>query len=147
MSEMSDIVSDVPHPVPRTTRRMDSATIMLRTLVVVCAVAGVITTINGLQEAWREGLVPGGRFGRLPQELWAVSPYFFLVLISLFRISKRSLATLLVTTLLAWFMSTGYRNLDEMGLVAMAIPLIQLAFVVGALAVMFTFWLLRKRKG
>ena len=147
MSEMSDIVSDVPHPVPRTARRMDTATIMLRTLIIVCAAAGVITTVNGLQEAWRAGLPSGGRFGRLPQEIWALSPYVFLVMISLFRISKRSLATLLVTTLLAWFMSTGYRNLDEMGLVAMAIPLIQLAFVVGALGVMFTFWLLRKRKG
>jgi hypothetical protein len=78
--------------------------------------------------------------------MWALTPYALLVLISLFRISKRSLCTLLVTTLLTWFMSTGYRDREEMGLVLMAIPLIQLAFVAGALVVMFTFWLLRKRK-
>jgi lysylphosphatidylglycerol synthetase-like protein (DUF2156 family) len=118
----------------------------LRSLVVVCAIAGTITTILGLQEAWRNGLQTGGRFGKIPQEIWAVLPYVLLTVISLFRISKRSLSTLLVTTLLAWFMSTGYQNLDQMDLVAMAIPLIQLAFVAGALAVMFTFWLLRKRK-
>jgi hypothetical protein len=146
VSEMSDVVSDVPHPVPRTVRRTDTATITLRSLVVVCAIAGTITTILGLQEAWRNGLQTGGRFGKIPQEIWAVLPYVLLTVISLFRISKRSLSTLLVTTLLAWFMSTGYRNLDQMDLVAMAIPLIQLAFVAGALAVMFTFWLLRKRK-
>ena len=146
MSDTSDLVSDVPQPVPRTARRMDSATISLRILIVACAVAGVFTTINGLTAAWEDGL-PTGRFGKIPQEIWAGSPYVFLVLISLFRISKRSLATLLVTTLLCWFMSTGYGNLEEMGLIAMAIPLIQLAFVFGALGVMFTFWLLRKRKG
>jgi hypothetical protein len=146
VSEMSDVVSDVPQPVPRTARRTDTATITLRSLVLVCAVAGTITTILGLEEAWRNGLPTGGRFGKIPQEIWAVLPYVILTAISLFRISKRSLSTLLVTTLLAWFMSTGYQNLDQMDLVAMAIPLIQLAFVAGALAVMFTFWLLRKRK-
>ncbi len=145
MSEMSDIVSDVPQPVPKTSRRSDTASITLRSLVIVTAVAGVITTINGLQVAWAEGLPTGGRFGKIPQETWAVLPYVLLAGISLFHLSKRSLTTLLVTTLLAWFMSTGYRNLDEMDLVAMAIPLIQLAFVAGALGVMFTFWLLRKR--
>jgi hypothetical protein len=143
---MSDIVSDAPHPVPRSARRMDTATITLRILVAACAIAGSITTVSGLREAWANGL-PTGRFGRFPQEVWALSPYVLLIVISLFPVSKRSLATLVVTTLLAWFMSTGYENLDEMGLVAMAIPLIQIAFVGGALAVMFTFWLLRKRKG
>ena len=146
MSEMSDAVSDVPHPVPRTARRMDTATITLRTLVIVCAIAGVITTLRGLQAAWSADAPTAGRFGPLPQAVWALSPYALLLMISLFRISRRSLATVLVTTLLAWFMSTGYRDLDEMGLVAMAIPLIQLAFIGGALGVMFTFWLLRKRK-
>ena len=146
MSERSDLVSDVPHPVPRTGRRTDTAIITLRALVIICATAGVITTISGLEAAWDAGALGAGRLGRRPQQLWAILPYAILVMISLFRISRRSLSTLVVTTLLAWFMSTGYRNLDQMGLVAMAIPLIQIAFVGGALAVMFTFWLLRKRK-
>ena len=80
------------------------------------------------------------------QRTWGVTPFIVLVLIAMFPISKRSLTTVLVTTLLAWFMSTGYWNLDEMGLMVLVIPFIQLVFVLGALGVMFTFWVLRKRR-
>lgn len=144
MSELTEAVSD--RAVAVSSWRSDTTALTLRALIWACAVAGVITTIDGLQQAWAQGVPADGSFGRIPQEIWGITPYVLLVVISMLHVSKRSLSTLLVTTLLAWFMSTGYGNLDEMGLVVMVIPMIQLAFVAGALGVMFTFWLLRRRK-
>ncbi len=146
MSELSDIVSDEPRAVPRTAWRSDPAALTLRLLIIVGAVFGVTTTLRGLRDAWSHGATVEGDWGAIVQQAWGVTPYVLLVLISLFPVSKRSLSTLLVTSLLAWFMSTGYWHLDEMGLMVLVIPFIQLVFIMGAMGVMFTFWLLRKRK-
>jgi hypothetical protein len=146
MSELSDIVSDEPKAVPGAAWRSDPAAVMLRVLIIVLAIFGVNTTLRGLRDAWSHGASVSGDWGAIAQQMWGVTPYVLLVLISMFRISKRSLSTLLITTLLAWFMSTGYWHLDEMGLMVLVIPFIQLVFIMGAMGVMFTFWLLRKRK-
>jgi hypothetical protein len=79
-------------------------------------------------------------------QIWGLTPYVLLFAFAMLRVSKRSLATILVTALLAWFMSTGYSNLDRMELGVGVIPMIQLVFIAGALIVMFTFWLLRGAK-
>jgi hypothetical protein len=142
MSELSDAVTNVAQPAAPSIWRADTATLTLRVFILACAIAGVMTTMDGLRNAWSSG-VPA-RFGQLQHELWAVTPYLLLAGSSLLRVSRRSLTTLLVTTLLAWFMSTGYSNLDQMELGIGIIPAIQLAFIGGALIVMFTFWLLRK---
>ena len=118
----------------------------LRIIIVICAALGIWTTWGGLRDAWSHGASAEGDWGVVVQRTWGVTPYVVLVLISMFPLSKRSLTTVLVTTLLAWFMSTGYWNLDEMGLMVLVIPFIQLVFILGALGVIFTFWLLRKRK-
>ena len=141
MSDYSDAVSHLAQPSARSAWIADTAALTLRVFILVAAIAGVLTTYAGLQDAWSSG-VPA-RFGHLQHEIWAMTPYLLLVGIAVTRVSKRSLTTLLVTTLLAWFMSTGYSNLDQMDLGIGVIPLIQLAFIGGALLIMFTFWLLR----
>jgi hypothetical protein len=146
VSELSNAVSDQPRPVPRTTWRNDPARLALRIVIAICAVLGVWTTWGGLRDAWSHGAPVEGDWSVVVQRTWGVTPYIVLVLISMFPLSKRSLTTVLVTTLLAWFMSTGYWNLDEMGLMVLVIPFVQLVFILGALGVMFTFWLLRKRR-
>jgi hypothetical protein len=105
----------------------------------------VTATIRGIHAAWLTGAPHDGRWANIVQQAWGVTPFILLVLISLFPISKRSLTTILVTTLLAWFMSTGYWSLEEMGLMVLVIPFIQIVFILGALSVMFTFWVLRRR--
>ena len=145
MSELSDIVSDEPVPVTKQRWAADKKALVLRALVVAAAVAGAIESVRGLMFAWDHGVSHEGRIETLAQEVWGVFPYVVLVLIAMLRISKRSLITLLVTTLLCWFMSTIYFDLEEVGLAVLVIPFIQLTFILGALAVMFTFWLLRKR--
>ena len=145
MNELSGSVTDQPRAVPAESWRSDTATIVLRISVLLCAAGGVIATIRGIHAAWQNGVAHEGPWTGLVQQAWGITPFVALVLISLFPISKRSLTTVLVTTLLAWFMSTGYWSLEEMGLMVLVIPFIQIAFIVGALCVMFTFWLLRKR--
>lgn len=144
MSELAETVSDQPTPVQ--SRPRDWAALALRVVILAVVIAGASTTYRGLHDAWDHGVPTDGRFGWFTQELWGFLPYGLIVLIAAFKISKRSLATLLVTSLLAWFMSTDYWNLDEMGMVVFIIPFIQLIFVAAALVVMFTFWLLRTRK-
>lgn len=144
MSEPTNSASNVAQAVSRSAWRSDTAALTLRVFILACAVAGATTTLTGLQQAWGNGAPASGWFNPLMQQIWGVTPYFLLLALSLRRVSKRSLATLLVTTLLAWFMSTGYHDLDELDLGAGVIPLIQLAFIAGALVVMFTFWLLRR---
>ena len=145
MGEPSDTVSNQPIPVARTAWRSDPPTLALRLAIVLCVIGGMSTTIRGIHAAWQTGVPHEGPWAGLAQQAWGVTPFIVLLLISLFRISKRSLATVLVTTLLAWFMSTGYWSLEEMGLMVLVIPFIQIVFILGGLAVMFTFWLLRKR--
>lgn len=145
VGELSDTVSDQARPVPRTSWRSDPSTVALRLSIILCALGGVSTTIRGVRAAWSTGVPHEGLWAEVVQQTWGVTPFVLLVLISLFPISKRSLATVLVTTLLAWFMSTGYWSLEEMGLMVLVIPFIQIVFILGGLSVMFTFWLLRKR--
>jgi hypothetical protein len=147
VSELSEAVSDHPRPVPRTSWRSDPVRLALRIVIAICAAFGIWTTWGGLRDAWSHGVPVQGDWSVVVQRTWGVTPYVVLVLISLFPLTRRSLTTVLVTTLLAWFMSTGYWNLDEMGLMVLVIPFIQLVFILGALGVMFTFWLLRKRRG
>ena len=144
MSELSDIVSDQPIPVTRIGWASDKKALVLRVLILLTAVAGGFETLRGLRNAWQNGVEAGGALGAV-QQVWGLFPYGLLLLIAAFRVSKRSLVTLQVAALLCWFMSTGYFNLDEMEMAVFVIPFIQLTFVAGALAVMFTFWLLRKR--
>lgn len=146
MSELFEAVSDQARPVPRTTWRNDPARFAIRAAIVICAALGIWTTWGGLRDAWSHGVAVEGDWSVVVQRTWGVTPYVVLVLIAMFPLSRRSLTTVLVTTLLAWFMSTGYWNLDEMGLMVLVIPFIQLVFILGALGVMFTFWLLRKRR-
>src|SRR5688500_7074240 len=101
MSELSDIVSDEPKAVPRSAWRSDPAAITLRIIIVLLAVLGVNTTLRGLRDAWSHGANVSGDWGAIVQQTWGITPYVLLVLISLFPISKRSLSTLVVTTLLA----------------------------------------------
>ena len=145
MNDLSESVTDQPRAVPATAWRSDPATVVLRVSVLLCAAGGVAATIRGIHAAWQNGVAHDGPWTGLVQQAWGITPFILLVLISLFPISKRSLATILVTTLLAWFMSTGYWSLDEMGLMVLVIPFLQIVFILGALSVMFTFWLLRKR--
>jgi hypothetical protein len=146
VSDLSDTVSDQARPVPRTSWRSDPMKLALRSVIIVGAALGVWTTWGGLRDAWSHGAPLENDWSMVVQRAWGVTPFIVLVLIAMFPISKRSLTTVLVTTLLAWFMSTGYWNLDEMGLMVLVIPFVQLVFVLGALGVMFTFWLLRKRR-
>lgn len=146
MSDLSETVSDQARPVPRTSWRSDPIKLALRFVIVVGAALGIWTTWGGLRDAWSHGAPLESDWSMIVQRTWGVTPFIVLVLIAMFPISKRSLTTVLVTTLLAWFMSTGYWNLDEMGLMVLVIPFIQLVFVLGALGVMFTFWVLRKRR-
>ena len=146
MSDLSETVSDQARPVPRTSWRSDPIKLALRFVIVVGAALGIWTTWGGLHDAWSHGAPHESDWSMIVQRTWGVTPFIVLVLIAMFPISKRSLTTVLVTTLLAWFMSTGYWNLDEMGLMVLVIPFIQLVFVLGALGVMFTFWVLRKRR-
>ena len=140
MSEISDLVSDQPTPVAQ--RTTDVKAVLLRIAIALALIAGASETISGLHNAWERG---ASAEGSLLQQAWGLLPYALLLVIATFRISKRSLCTLMVTALLCVFMSTGYFSLDEMGMGINAIPLIQLAFIVGALVVMFTFWLLRTK--
>lgn len=142
MSEISEAVSTAAQPAPRSALLGDTATLTLRVFTLACAAGGITTTLGGLQDAFASGVAL--RYAQMNYQLWSVVPYLLLVAIAMLRVSRRSLATLLVTTLLAWFMSTGYGNLDQMELAIGVIPLIQLAFIGGALMVMFTFWLLRQ---
>jgi hypothetical protein len=146
VAELSEAVSDHPRPVPRTSWRSDPIALALRCVIVLCAVLGMWTTWGGLRDAWSHGAPLESEWSVWVQRTWGLTPFTVLILIALFPISKRSLSTVLVTTLLAWFMSTGYWNLDEMGLMVLVIPFVQLVFIMGALGVMFTFWLLRKRR-
>ena len=146
MSDLSETVSDQARPVPRTSWRNEPIKLALRFVIVVGAALGIWTTWGGLRDAWSHGSPAESDWSMVVQRTWGVTPFIVLVLIAMFPISKRSLTTILVTTLLAWFMSTGYWNLDEMGLMVLVIPFIQLVFVLGALGVMFTFWVLRKRR-
>ncbi len=141
MSQISDAVS-TPQPVARSAWLADPATLTLRVFICACAIGGLATTLSGLRDAFSSGIPM--RFGQLEYQVWGSLPYLVLVTIALTRVSQRSLATLLVTTLLAWFMSTGYSNLDQMDLGIGVIPLVQLAFIFGALMVMSTYWLLGK---
>ena len=143
MSEISDLVSDQPSPVVR--RATDLKAVALRAVILVAVLAGGVETIMGLHDAWDQGVPADPPFGQSMQHAWALLPFVLLVVLAALRVSKRSLATVLVTALLCWFMSTGYFNFEEMGIGVLAIPLIQLVFIVGAIIVMFTFWLLRTR--
>jgi hypothetical protein len=146
VADLSEVVSDHARPVPRSTWRSDPARFALRAVIVLCAIFGIWTTWGGLRDAWSHGSPTQGDWSIVVQRSWGVTPYAVLILIAMFPLSKRSLTVVLVTTLLAWFMSTGYWNLDEMGLMVLVIPFIQLMFILGALGVIFTFWLLRKRR-
>ena len=145
MSELSDIVSDEPVPVTKPRWTGDKKALLLRLVILAGVVTGSIETIRGLRYAWDHGVSHDGLFETLAQEVWGVFPYAVLLMMAAFRISKRSLVTILVATLLCWFMSSIYFDLDELGIAVLVIPFIQLTFILGALAVMFTFWLLRKR--
>jgi hypothetical protein len=143
VTEISDLVSDQPTPVVRHATDLKAA--VLRAFILLVLIAGAYETIIGLRAAWKEGVAADLALGRTAQQAWGLSPFVALLALSAFRVSKRSLATLLVTSLLCWFMSTGYFNLSEMGMGVLTIPFIQFAFIGGALIVMFTFWLLRTR--
>jgi hypothetical protein len=145
VSELSDIVSDQPVPVTKSRWTSDKKALVLRVLILGAAIAGSVETIEGLRFAWDHGVSHDGLFETLAQEIWGVFPYAVLIGIAAFRVSKRSLLTLFVATLLCWFMSTIYFDLEDLGLAVLVIPFIQLTFILGALSVMFTFWLLRKR--
>ena len=145
MSELSDIVSDEPVPVRQARWTGDKKALLLRLVIFAAVIAGSIETIQGLRYAWDHGVSHDGKFETLAQEVWGVFPYAILLGMAAFRISKRSLVTIFVATLLCWFMSTIYFDLEELGLAVLVIPFIQLTFILGALAVMFTFWLLRRR--
>jgi hypothetical protein len=142
--ELSDLVSDRPVPVRERSWTNDKKALLLRALILLAVIAGVIETLLGLRDAWAQGANVRSTLDAVAQQAWALLPFALVLFIAAFRISKRSLITLLVTSLLCWFMSTGYFNLDEMGIVLYIIPFVQLTFIAGALAVMFTFWLLRK---
>lgn len=144
MSEIAGTVSDQPTPVQA--RPRDWGALVLRILILGAVLSGAHTTYRGLHDAWDHGVPTDGRFNWFTQEAWGFLPYGLIIVIAAFKISKRSLMTLLVTALLAWFMSTDFWNLDEMGMVVFVIPFIQMVFVAAALVVMFTFWLLRTRK-
>src|SRR5688500_5536861 len=145
MTELSDVVSDEAVPVRQRGWADDKMGLALRGLVLLTVAGGVTETLIGLRDAWSHGAPVHGQVGAVTQQIWAVLPYALILLISALRISKRSLITVLVAALLCSFMSSIYFELDELGMVLYVIPFVQLTFVAGALAVMFTFWLLRKR--
>jgi hypothetical protein len=145
MTELSDLVSDQAVPVRERRWTTDKMALALRGLILMTVVGGIIETLIGLRDAWSHGAPVNGEFGGVLQQALAVLPYVLILLFASMHISKRSLITLLVAALLCSFMSSFYFELHELGMVVYVVPFIQLVFVAGALAVMFTFWLLRKR--
>jgi hypothetical protein len=145
MTELSDLVSDEAIPVKERRWASDKMALTLRGLILLTVIGGVVETLIGLRDAWSHGAPVNGEVGAVAQQAWAVLPYVLIFLFAAMHISKRSLVTLLVAALLCSFMSSIYFELHELGMVVSVIPFIQLTFVLGALAVMFTFWLLRKR--
>ncbi len=145
MTDISDVVSDQAVPVRERRWGSDKMGLALRGLILLTVVGGITETLIGLRDAWSHGAPVNGQLGSVAQQAWAVLPYALILFFAAMHISKRSLITLLVAALLCSFMSSIYFELQELGLVVFVIPFVQLTFVLGALAVMFTFWLLRKR--
>ena len=75
MNELSGSVTDQPRAVPAESWRSDTATIVLRISVLLCAAGGVIATIRGIHAAWQNGVAHEGPWTGLVQQAWGITPF------------------------------------------------------------------------